>query len=54
MDQSEQMQLEEERLARTLEALDEIQGCGLTDTAKFLAGELGVSRWWKPDVEPRA
>jgi hypothetical protein len=50
MDASEQNQLEEERLARTLEALDEIQGCGLTDTAKFLAGELGVSRWWKPET----
>lgn len=48
-DGSEQVQLEEERLARTLEALDEINGCGLTDTAKFLASELGVSAYWQPE-----
>lgn len=49
-EEEQQQQLEEERLAKTLEALDEINGCGLTDTAKFLAAELGVSGWWKPDV----
>lgn len=46
----QQQQLESERLERTLEALDEINGCGLTDTAKFLATELGVSSMWKPDA----
>lgn len=54
MSEAEGYQLEQERLERTLEALDEINGCGLTDIAKFMASELGVSRWWKPDVEPRA
>ena len=42
----QQQQLEEERLSRTLEALDEVFGVGLEDTAKFLASELGVSKWW--------
>jgi hypothetical protein len=45
----QQQQLESERLERTLNALDEINGCGLTDTAKFLASELGVSGMWKPE-----
>ncbi len=46
----EALQLEEERLCKTLDALYEVHGCGLKDTAKFLARELGVSNWFKPDV----
>lgn len=44
-----QMQLEEERLSKTLDALYEIHGCGLEDTAKFLARELGVTTWFIPE-----
>lgn len=53
MSEEERHQLEQERLERTLEALDEINGCGLTDTAKFFASELGVSQWWTPE-QPRS
>lgn len=42
------MQLEEERLCRTLEALHEVHKCGLEDTAEFLAKELGVAKWFDP------
>jgi hypothetical protein len=45
----QQQQLEEERLSKTLEALDEVFGVGLEDTAKFLASELGVTKWWTPE-----
>jgi hypothetical protein len=47
-DWQEQMQLEEERLHRTLEALHEIHNVGLEDTARFLASELGVKTWFEP------
>lgn len=49
MSEAENQQLEQERLERTLEALDEINGCGLTDIAKFMASELGVSTYWQPE-----
>lgn len=48
-DWTQQMQLEEERLSKTLEALHEIHKVGLEDTAEFLARELGVSNWFDPE-----
>lgn len=48
-DWTQQQQLEEERLCRTLEALDEIYGCGMYETAEFFARELGVQTFWTPE-----
>lgn len=45
----EHQQLEEERLKKTLDALDEINGCGMYETADFLARELGVKDFWRPE-----
>ena len=45
----QQQQLEDERLCKTIEALDEIYGCGMYETAEFFARELGVTNWWKPE-----
>lgn len=50
-----QQQLEEERLCKTLEALNEVYQCGLHETAEFLANELRVSQWWdKPSPQNSA
>ena len=49
MSEEEAMKLDEERFSKTLDALDEIYGVGLEDTAKFLAHQLGVSQWWEPE-----
>lgn len=43
------IEAEEERLSETLNALNEVYGCGLHDTADFLARELGVKQWFHPD-----
>lgn len=48
-DARQQQEMEEERLQKTMDALDEVYGCGLHKTASFLARELGVTRWWKPE-----
>lgn len=48
-DWNQQQQLEEERLAKTLDALDEIYGCGMYETAEFFARELGVKNFWTPE-----
>lgn len=44
----EHQQLEEERLQKTIEALDEIYGLGMWETAEFFARELGVRNYWNP------
>jgi predicted patatin/cPLA2 family phospholipase len=51
MEWDEHAQLEAERLERTINALDEIYGLGMYETAEFLAVELGVKRFWKPHKE---
>lgn len=45
----EQQQAEDERLALTLEALEEMRRAGMKDGAEFLARELGVSKWFKEE-----